>query len=133
MLNSGIINWTNDNSVGGINLGDLAAILNQAQFNLQCDAYMNDTSTNTGSAPVFINAARAPVAKTANAGTTTLGVRFYAGTVRAQSGTIDFTADNYPNPPLSTIVLAGGKVQFDANQSSMPTSAAPGKSLPRKA
>jgi hypothetical protein len=119
LLNSGIINWTNDNSVGGINLGDLAAILNQAQFNLQCDAYMNDTSTNTSSAPVFVNAAGALVAKTANTGTTTLNVRFSdAGTVRAQSGTIEFLqfADNYPNSPLSIIVLAGGKVQFDTNE-----------------
>ncbi|HZM03765.1 MAG TPA: hypothetical protein VFC44_12200 [Candidatus Saccharimonadales bacterium] len=118
LVNTGIINWTNDNSVGGITLSNQAGIVNSAQFNLQCDAYMSDASTNASGASLFLNNAGALVSKTANSGVTTILVKFTdAGTIRAQTGTIELAnfSDNYPNPPLPVIILVGGKVQFDSN------------------
>jgi hypothetical protein len=116
LLNEGVINWVNDNDVGGISLGDYGQIVNHGAFNLQCDAYMSDTSTNTNSAPVFYNQLGGTVAKTAKTATTVFALKFFdAGTIVAQSGIIEFVnfADNYPNLPRPKIILEGGTIQFD--------------------
>ena len=114
--NDGEINWTNDNDVGGISLGDKAEIINHGAFNVQCDAFMVDSSTNTNTAPVFVNAQDGTLSKTAETATTTFQLKFLdAGTIVAQAGVLEFAhfLDTYPNLPLPYILLDGGTIQFD--------------------
>jgi hypothetical protein len=116
LVNLGVINWVNDNSIDGVNMGNNAVIDNGSAFNFQCDAYMTDTSTSTNSTPVFYNELEGTVTKSAKTGSTTIGIRFIdAGAIIAQSGTIEFYnfSDNYPEAPLAVIIMEGGKIQFD--------------------
>jgi hypothetical protein len=114
--NYGVFHWTNDNDLGGITLGDGAEIFNQGQFNVQCDTYMVDSSTNPATAAEFYNGQFGTVSKTAKTATTVFQPKFVdAGKIVAQSGILEFVhfQDNYPNTPLPAIILQGGTIQFD--------------------
>ena len=119
--NSGTINWTNDNTTGGVDAWDNVVFDNAGQFNIQCDSYLNDLSTTVR--PVFTNETTGVISKTANTGATSIGFTLVnSGQLIAQEGTLEFLSYNdfagvlfYNDSAgvLVTIELKGGTFKID--------------------
>ncbi|MGD1085587.1 MAG: hypothetical protein ABSA47_12680 [Verrucomicrobiota bacterium] len=113
ILNYGTINWTNDNSAGGVNAGDNVVLDNFGGFNIQCDAPLSDVSLTNH--PVFTNELGGVIAKSAYMGTTSIGIKTVnLGQVQPLSGTIDFYQfEDREGGIADAFTLEGGNVTFD--------------------
>jgi hypothetical protein len=110
--NSGTINWTNDNSLGGVDAWDNVVFDNAGHFNIQCDSYLNDASLIVR--PVFTNETTGVISKTGNANTTSIGFNLVnAGQIIAQMGTLEFLSYNDFAGIQETMILNGGGLKFD--------------------
>ena len=116
--NYGTINWVNDNNAGGILAGDGVVFYNAGQFNCQCDAGISDISSTVY--PVFTNAETGVVTKSANTGTTSIGILFVddSGRLACSKGTLELVVgyrDLGSSAPASVeeLSLAGGTLKFD--------------------
>jgi hypothetical protein len=114
VLNNGTINWTNDNSGGGVFAGENVVFNNYGGFNIQCDSSLTDVSSVIH--PVFTNRASGVITKSALVGTTSIGFKTVnLGLVQANSGTIAFSQYDDGLPPLAgTIAFDHGAVTFGA-------------------
>ena len=112
IMNRGTINWTNDNSTGGVDAWDNVVFDNAGKFNIQCDSYLNDASLTVR--PVFTNETTGVISKTGNANTTSIGFNLVnAGQIIAQMGTLEFLSYNDFTGIQETMILNGGGLKFD--------------------
>jgi hypothetical protein len=113
--NHGTINWTNDNTLGGVDAWDNVVFDNAGRFNIQCDSYLNDASLTVR--PVFTNETTGVVSKTGNAGTTSIGFNLVnTGKIMAQMGTLEFLSySDFIGIPgnQETVIMNGGGLKFD--------------------
>ena len=118
IVNEGAVNWTNDNSVGVINAGDDVIFINDGKFNIGCDSYFNDVSTNTNSRPVLNNEATGVITKAGTSGTATLGIELVnLGKIVPMQGNLELGIfnDGYLGVLADSAgtEMGGGEITFD--------------------
>ena len=113
IANKGAVNWTNANSAGVINAGDNVFFDNSGQFNIGCDSYFNDTSTNFATRPVFTNEVTGVITKVGTSGTATLGIELVnLGKIVPVQGNLE-VGEFQDNDGYLGILDEGGEITFD--------------------
>jgi hypothetical protein len=113
ITNAGTVNWTNGNGLLVINAGDSVVFNNAGQFNIGCDSYFNDVSTNINTRPVLTNEVTGVITKAGTSGTSGLGIALVnLGKIIAQQGNLEL-AEVDDLAGLDDFVLEGGKITFD--------------------
>jgi hypothetical protein len=113
ITNAGTVNWTNANSVGSISAGDDVVLDNAGQFNIGCDSYFNDVSTNLNTRPVLTNEVTGVITKAGTTGTSAVGIELInLGEIIAVQGNLEL-GPMYDLAGLDLIDLEGGKITFD--------------------
>jgi hypothetical protein len=113
ITNAGTVNWTNGNGLLVINAGDSVVFNNAGQFNIGCDSYFNDVSTNINTRPVLTNEVTGVITKAGTSGTSDLGIALVnLGKIIAQQGNLEL-AEVDDLAGLDYFLLEGGKITFD--------------------
>jgi len=111
ITNAGTVNWTNGNGLLVINAGDGVVFNNAGHFNIGCDSYFNDISTNRH--PVLTNEVAGVITKADTSGTSVLGIELVnLGKVIARQGNLEL-AELDDLAGLDDFILEGGKITFD--------------------
>jgi hypothetical protein len=114
--NKGTVNWTNANSVGFVSAGDDVVFDNPGLFNILCDSYCNDVSTNINTRPVMTNEVTGVITKAGTSGTTTLGIKLVnLGRIVPVQGNLEVGQFEDAANELAGLELdmEGGKITFD--------------------
>jgi hypothetical protein len=86
-------------------------------FNILCDSYFTDTSTNFTTRPVFTNEVTGIITKAGNSGTTTLGIKLVdLGKIIAQKGNLEIGEFHDPLVGLkffNYLDMEGGEITID--------------------
>ena len=116
IANQGTVNWTNANSSGFINAADNVFFDNAGQFNVGCDSYFNDSSTNFATRPVFTNEVNGVITKFGTSGSSTIGIELVnLGKIVPVQGNLEvgqFEDAAYELAGLE-LDMEGGKITFN--------------------